>query len=102
MTTQPKRAPICGALSVAATVSSWLALIVIIKPHPGATVTVVGAQLQILQVFVPFCGLGGLVFAIIALIRRERYWVLPLVALFLGLALVGLFCFMGGGINEKG
>ena len=37
-----------------------------------------GLKLQLMQVFVPFGGLGGFILAIVALIRRERYWVLPL------------------------
>jgi Na+/H+-translocating membrane pyrophosphatase len=49
-----------------------------------------------------FCALGRLVFAIVAWARRERYWALPLVSLLLGLALVGLFCYLGGGIDKKG
>jgi hypothetical protein len=101
MTTQPKRAPICGILSIAASASSWLIIYVFIRLHPNPAVNVGAAQLRILQVYVPCCGLGGFVFAIVALLRRERYWVLPLVSIFLVLALVGLVCFIVGGVDEK-
>jgi hypothetical protein len=62
-----------------------------------------GAQkLQFVQMFTPFAGLAGLILAVVALIRRERFWFLALLTLLLGLAMVGLFCFLGGGIDEKG
>ena len=102
MTNKSKRVPICGVLSVAATVSSALILYLFIKLHPDTSGPLGAEKLRFVQAFVPFCGLAGLVFAIVALMRRERFWILPLLALLLGLALVGLFCFLGGGIDEKG
>ena len=102
MTNQPKRAPICGVLSIAATVSSGLIFYSFIKLHPDTSGPLGAEKLRFVQEFTPICGLAGLVLAIVALIRRERFWILPLLALLLGLALVGLFCFLGGGIDEKG
>jgi hypothetical protein len=98
MTSQPKRAPICVVLSIAATVSSWLTLYLFIKLHPDTS----RLALLFVQMFPPFAGLAGLILAVIALIRRERFWFLALLTLLLGLAMVGLFCFLGGGIDEKG
>src|SRR5208337_4213697 len=102
MTSQPKRAPICVALSIAATVSSNLTLYLFIKLHPDTSGLAVSQQLQFVQMFTPLSALAGLIFAVVALIRRERFWILALLTLLIGLAMVGLFCFMGGGIDEKG
>jgi hypothetical protein len=99
MTTQPKRAPICGTLSIAFSVSSWLIVYLFIKLHPITTGAVGAARLQSMLSFAPFCTLGGLIFAIVALIRRERYWMLPLVAFFLGLTLIGFLCWVFGSVE---
>jgi len=102
MTSQPKCAPICVALSIAATISSWLTLYLFIKLHPDTSGLAGAQKLQFVQMFTPLAGLAGLIFAVVALLRRERFWILALLTLLLGLAMVGLFCFLGGGIDEKG
>jgi hypothetical protein len=92
---EQKRAPICGILSIIASLASWLLVFVLVRLHPN------GIGLLFGELFAPFCALGGMVFAIVAWARREHYWAFSLVSLLLGLALVGLFCYLGGGIDEK-
>jgi hypothetical protein len=99
MTNQPKRAPICGTLSVVASASSWLALYLFIKLHPNTAGPAGAAKLQFMQVFPPFSALGGLLLAIVALIRRERYWILPLVTLFIDLASIAFLCWVFGSVE---
>ena len=88
ITSQPKRAPICGALSFFATAMGWLVLFGLIRLHPN------GLGLLFGQLFIPFCVLGGLAFAIISWARRERFWLLPLVSLAFGFVLIGLICYV--------
>jgi hypothetical protein len=95
MTTQSKRAPICGLLSVAASTMCWFGVYWLMKRHPVE-------GLPFGQLFVPYCALGGLAFAIAAWVRGEKYWALPLIGLLLALAVLGLFCFLAGSIDEKG
>jgi len=96
MASQPKRDPVCGALSIAASFSSWLALYLFVRLHPDTSGPAGAAKLLLVQAFVPFCALGGLIFAIVALVRRERLWFLPLMTLCLALILLGLLCWIGG------
>lgn len=93
--TQPKRAPVCGLLSAAASVMCWLTIYVLVK-YPN------GINLHFAQSFPPFCAFCTFAFAIVAWARREKYWALPLISLLLALLLIGLICYAVGSIDEKG
>jgi hypothetical protein len=90
MTTQPKRRPVCGMLSFIAAIATGILFYWMYRP-PSFLKDDTGHTLFFSLFLMYFCAFGGFVFAVVALARRERYWVLPLFALLLDLALAGFF-----------
>ncbi len=87
---RPRRLAICGLLCVAASVASWVALYGLVKFRPNGQLLLLG------QMTLPFAALAAMLFAVVALARRERFWLLPLLMLLINLALVGLLCWAFG------
>jgi hypothetical protein len=86
VTSEIRRAPICGVLSIAAPfIGAFLFWVLIWVLSDFSLSFVLALSLIPLS---PICGVG---FSIAAWIRRERCWLLPWIGLFINLALL---CFV--------
>lgn len=88
-TTPPKRHPICAVLAFVAALAACQLFLWIINP-PAFLKDDTGHKFFFSLMSMYFCQGCGFVVAIVALARRERFSALPVSALILVLAIVGL------------
>ena len=90
MATESKRPPVCGALSLAVTMFTWLLLYRMYRSPPFLRDDTRHKFFFSLLVLYG-CAFGGFILAVVALALRERFWILPALALLLDLARAGFF-----------
>ena len=90
MNTPPKRLPVCGSLAFAAALAAALLCYWTYRP-PAFLKDDTGRTFFFTTLLMYLCVGCGFACAVAALARRERYWILPVLALLLDLAWLGFF-----------